>query len=237
MITRMSRVAAVVFDFDGIIMDSETPEFESHRRVFEQYGATLTTSEWCGQIGIWNDAQDERWFGELCSRSSSAPDAVTFLAEKRRVFDEVAPREPMRGIRELLTVLAAAGIPAAIASSSSASWIARATERVGVNRLFSAIVTGDDVRRRKPAPDIYLEAARRLGVDPVRAIAIEDSAPGIAAARAADMATVAIPHWLTQGHDLAGADLRVAHAGELTLARLDELIARVSAAAGRLKQR
>jgi HAD superfamily hydrolase (TIGR01509 family) len=232
----MSRLAAVVFDFDGIVMDSETPEFESHRRVFEQYGAALSTDEWCDQIGIWNDAQDERWFRELCSRCSNAPDAGTFLAEKRRVFDEVAPHQPMRGIRELLMELATARIPAAIASSSSASWIARATERIGVDRLFAAVVTGDDVARRKPAPDIYLEAARRLGVDPALAVAIEDSAPGIAAARAAGMATVAIPHWLTEKHDLSGADLRVAHAGELTLTRLNGLAGKVSTGTGRGKQ-
>jgi HAD superfamily hydrolase (TIGR01509 family) len=220
----MSQLAAVVFDFDGIIMDSETPEFESHRRVFERYGASLPTADWSDQIGIWNDAQDERWFRELCRRCSNAPDAGTFLAEKRRIFDEVAPREPMRGVRELVRELAAAGIPAAIASSSSTAWVGSAIGRIGMDRQFAVVVTGDDVARRKPAPDLYLEAARRLGVEPARAVAIEDSAPGIAAARAAGLATVAIPHWLTEGHDVSGADLRVAHAGELTLGRLAALV-------------
>ena len=232
----MPRLEAVVFDFDGIIMDSETPEFESHRQLFEQYGASLTADEWCDQIGIWNDAQDELWFRELCRRSTSAPDAATFITEKRRIFDEVAPREPMRGIRNLVVELAAAGIPSAIASSSSSAWIGRALERVGMRRLFTAVVTGDDVARRKPAPDLYLEAARRLGVEPSRVVAIEDSAPGIAAAREAGMATVAIPHWLTEAHDLSGADLRVAHAGELTLARLADLTGRLSTALGHPKQ-
>jgi len=226
----MPSLAAVVFDFDGVIMDSETLEFESHRRVFEQYGASLTTGEWCHQIGIWTEGQNEFWFRELCGRSSRPPDVATFLAAKRRVFDEIAPRAPMRGILDLLRQLTAAGIPLAIASSSTTAWVSRATERVGVKELFAAIVTGDDVERRKPAPDVYLEAARQLGVDPALAVAIEDSAPGIAAARAAGMATVAIPHWLTEGHDLSGADLRVAHAGELTLARLEELAGRASTA-------
>jgi HAD superfamily hydrolase (TIGR01509 family) len=232
----MPSLAAVVFDFDGVIMDSETLEFESHRRVFEQYGAALTTDEWCHQIGIWTEGQNEFWFRELCGRSPRAPDVATFLAEKRRVFDEIAPSAPMRGILDLLRALTAAGIPAAIASSSSTEWVSRASERVGVKELFAAIVTGDDVERRKPAPDVYLEAARQLGVDPAMAVAIEDSAPGIAAARAAGMATVAIPHWLTEGHDLSGADLRVGHAGELTLARLEELAGRVSTAPRLRKQ-
>ncbi len=81
------------------------------------------------------------------------------------------------------------------------------------------------MKRGKPAPDVYLEAARRIGADPGRSVAIEDSAPGIASARAAGLRTIAIPHWLTQGHDLAGADLRVAHAGELTLDTLEKLVA------------
>ena len=85
-------------------------------------------------------------------------------------------------------------------------------------------MTGDVVSRRKPAPDVYLEAARRLGVDPSRTVAIEDSAPGVAAARAAGMTVVAIPHRLTETHDLTGAHLLVRHAGELTLERLDRLL-------------
>jgi HAD superfamily hydrolase (TIGR01509 family) len=217
-------LAAVIFDFDGIVIDSETPEYESHRRIFERHGVPLTTDEWCDQIGVWTEGHDERWFRELCARAAQAPDHDAYHAEKRRIFDEVVPSEPMPGIRELAVALAEASIPAAIASSSPASWVVRATERLGMRGLFSAIVTGDEVTRRKPAPDSYLEAARRLGVDPRRSIAIEDSGPGIAAARAAGMKTVAIPHWLTAGHDLSGADLRVANAGELTIARLTALL-------------
>ena len=86
-------------------------------------------------------------------------------------------------------------------------------------------MTGDEVAQRKPAPDVYLEAARRLGVDPARSVAIEDSAPGIAAARAAGMKVIAIPHWLTERHDLSAADLTVAHAGEVTIERLTSLYA------------
>jgi putative hydrolase of the HAD superfamily len=220
----MSVLAAVVFDFDGIIIDSETPEFESHRRIFDRCGVSLTTDEWCDQIGVWTEGHDERWFRELRARSSNAPDHDAYHAEKRRIFDEVVPDAPMRGIGTLLRQLAGAGVPAAIASSSPASWVVGTTERLGLRPLFGAIVTGEDVVRRKPAPDVYLEAARRLGADPARSIAVEDSGPGIAAARAAGMKTIAIPHWLTQGHDLVAADLRVADASELTLERLMELV-------------
>ena len=222
----MSDLAAVIFDFDGIILDSETPEYESHRRIFERCGVDLTTDEWCDQIGTWTEGHDERWFRELCARSASAPDLAAYHAEKRRIFDEVLPPEPMRGIADLLAVLAAAGIPVGVASSAPLSWIGRAIDGLGLRPSFRAIVTGDDVVRRKPAPDVYLEAARRLGVDAARCIAIEDSGPGIAAARAAGMKAIAIPHRLTARHDLSGADLRVAHAGEVTLAALETLLRR-----------
>jgi HAD superfamily hydrolase (TIGR01509 family) len=221
----VSFPAAVIFDFDGVVLDSETPEFESHRRVYQQCGADLTREEWSGQIGTWSEGLGARWHAVLCERSSRPLDRDTFDLERRRIFQELVPREPMRGIRELLNALVAAGIPRAIASSGPARWVVPAIEGLALTSLFDAIVTGDDVVRRKPAPDGYLEAALRLGTDPARSVAVEDSGPGIAAARAAGMKTVAIPHPLTEGHDLSGADLRVSHAGELTIARLVTLLA------------
>ena len=218
------RLAAVIFDFDGIVLDSETPEYESHRRIYERCGVPLTVDEWCGVIGTWSEAHDEQWFARLCERSANAPAREAYFAERRRIFDDIVPPDPMRGIRELLAQLRAAGIPTAIASSAPARWVVGAVERIGIRPLFDAVVTGDQVAHRKPAPDVSLEAARRLGVEPARAIAIEDSGPGIAAALAAGMKAVAIPHWLTERHDLSGADLTVAHAGLLTLDRLDTLL-------------
>jgi HAD superfamily hydrolase (TIGR01509 family) len=220
----MSSLAAVIFDFDGVVLDSETPEYESHRRIFERCGVALTPEEWCDQIGLWVEENEQRWHARLCQRSSQAPDWIAYEAEKRRLFQELIAPEPMRGIRELLDRLAAGGVPVAIASTAPARWVVAAAERIGLGGRFSAIVTADDVKRRKPAPDVYLEAARRIGADPARSVAIEDSAPGIASARAAGLRVVAIPHWLTEGHDLAGADLRVAHAGTLTLGALEKLV-------------
>jgi len=219
-------LAAVIFDFDGVILDSETPEFESHRRIFERCGVALTIDEWCDQIGIYTEGAETRWFRELCDRSTAAPSQEEYDAERRRLFHELVSAEPMRGIRELADALREAGVPMAIASTAPSRWVVPAAERIGMASMFQTIVSGTDVVRRKPAPDVYLEAARRLDADPSRSVAIEDSGPGIAAARAAGLKTVAIPHWLTERHELGGADLRVAHAGELTVARLTTLIRR-----------
>jgi len=220
----MGRVAAVVFDFDGVVLDSETPEYESHRRIYERCGVPLTIAEWCGAIGVWTEGHIDQRFDTLCERASNAPPRDDYHAERRRIFDALLPRQPMRGIRELVAALRGAGVPSAIASTSSADWVMAAVDRIGMRTEFAAIVTGDQVRRRKPAPDVYLEAARRLDVDPSQAVAIEDSGPGVAAARAAGMTVVAIPHWLTEIHDLGAAHLRVEHAGALSLESLEQLL-------------
>ena len=217
--------AAVVFDFDGVVLDSETPEFESHRRIYERCGVTLTVDEWCGVVGTWSEGHDEEWFRRLCTQSSGAPGREAYFAERRQIFEAIVPATPMRGVRELLVQLRDAGVTAAIASSAPARWVVGAVDRLGIRPLFDAVVTGDEVAHRKPAPDVYLEAARRLGVDPARSVAIEDSGPGIAAACAAGMKVIAIPHWLTEHHDLSAAHLTVVHAGELTLERLTSLYA------------
>jgi HAD superfamily hydrolase (TIGR01509 family) len=217
-------LAAVIFDFDGIVLDSETPEYESHRRIFERCGAELTIEEWHADIGTWHDEQERRWHAALCARAAGAPDWPAYEAEKRRAFEDMLSLEPMPGIRRLLRELRFAGIPTAVASTAPARWVLPAADRIGVRDHFATIVTADDVRRRKPAPDVYLEAARRLGVDPRRAVAIEDSAPGLTAASDAGLKTVAIPHWLTERHDLSGADLRVESAAQVTLQMLEGLV-------------
>jgi HAD superfamily hydrolase (TIGR01509 family) len=218
-------LAAVIFDFDGVILDSETPEYESNRLIYERCGATLTTDEWCSQIGIYTEGEEERWFQRLCERVSRPPSTHgEYAAERKRHFAKLVPREPRQGIRELLEALRDAGVPTAIASSAPARWVVPAAARLGMTPLFQTIVSSDDVARGKPAPDVYLEATRRLGADPAMSVAIEDSGPGLAAARAAGLKTVAIPHWLTERHELSAADLRVGHAGELTVARLATLL-------------
>jgi HAD superfamily hydrolase (TIGR01509 family) len=220
----MTDPAAVVFDFDGVVFDSETPEFESHRRIYESCGVPLSIAEWCGAIGLWTEGHDDQRFRTLCERTRSAPARDSYHDRRRQLFAELAPDRPMRGIRDLLLALADAGIPAAIASTAPARWVVPTAERIGVLPLFRAVISGDEVPRRKPAPDVYLEAVRRLDVDPRASIAIEDSGPGLASARAAGLHTIAIPHWLTELHDLSAADLRVAHAGELTVGRLRALM-------------
>lgn len=213
---------SVIFDFDGTILDSETAEFESHLQLFSECGATLTVEEWCEGVGI--VTPHDHWFVRLCARARNPPADYEQFVERRQAYFRTRVRwEPMRGIGGLLDELTGAGVPCAIASTATGDWVTRALLELGLTERFDAVVTGDQVVRGKPAPDVYLEAARRLGVDPCSCVAVEDSGPGLAAAGAAGMKTVIIPHTLSRNHDLANADLRVSHAGELTLARLQRL--------------
>jgi putative hydrolase of the HAD superfamily len=212
---------AVIFDFDGTILDSETAEFHSHRRLFEDWGTTLGEDEWCEGIGILKP--ETHWFDRLCERAADPPDFGRFQQLTRAYFREHLSTEPMPGVSALLGALIAAGIPRAIASGAPSDWVLRGLESVGLQGSFDAVVTSDQVARGKPAPDVYLEAARRMGVDAVRCVAIEDSGPGLASARAAGMRTVVIPHALTRLHDLSGADMRVKSAADLSLDTLRNL--------------
>jgi HAD superfamily hydrolase (TIGR01509 family) len=211
---------AVVFDFDGVIIDSETPEFEAHRQIFANHGLDLTTEEWCACVGLW---QAINWFDVLTSRGATTLSREAFLTDKRRIAREVLQMETLPGIRDLLNDLTTRGVPLAVASTSPARWVLPAADALGIRPYFNAIVTGDDVERRKPAPDVYLLAASTLGIAPSRCVAIEDTRPGLVAAKTAGMRVIVIPHWLTEKHDLSEADLHVRSADELNVDRLQDL--------------
>ena len=213
---------AVIFDFDGTILDSETPEFESHRRFFAEHGVLLTEYEWCTTVGIAQPA--EHWWRWLCARAAAPPTFDVFRQTTLRYFREHVRMEPMPGIAALVGALVAAGVPRAIASAASDRWVRGAIADLGLEPSFDAIVTADDVRRGKPAPDVYLEAARQLDIAPGQCVAVEDSGPGVAAACAAGMRVVAIPHAVNRTHDFSGAHFHASTAAELTLETIRRLV-------------
>jgi HAD superfamily hydrolase (TIGR01509 family) len=214
---------AVIFDFDGTILDSESAEFQSHRRFCADHGVDLPEEEWSTGIGRVQPAT--HWWEWLCARAKTPPTYEQFREMTRKYFKEHVRMEPMPGITALVGALVAAGVPRGVASAASSKWVLRALADLQLAPSFDVIVTADQVGQPKPAPDVYVEAARRLSIAPDRCIAIEDSGPGLAAARAAGMRTVAIPHALNcRRHDFEGADLHVTSAAELTLERLRALV-------------
>src|SRR5207253_9987263 len=148
------------------------------------------------------------------------------LRARRRARCDELVREmmtPMPGFDSLIERLTAHDYRRGLASTSSRDWVDFIVDGLAVRRHFHALVAGDEVEARKPAPDVYLRAAERLGVAPGECVALEDSAPGVASARAAGMACIAVPNRVTVHHDLSAANHRVAHLGEVTLKLLGSL--------------
>jgi HAD superfamily hydrolase (TIGR01509 family) len=135
---------------------------------------------------------------------------------------------PCAGVEDLLAAAAGAGVPCAVASSSSAEWVVPHLGRLGLRDRFAAVVTSDDVggdpRRTKPAPDLFLAAAAAVGQPPARCVVLEDSPNGVRAGKAAGMAVVAVPGPMTAGLDFGGADLVVPSLVDLDLVHLGAFV-------------
>jgi beta-phosphoglucomutase-like phosphatase (HAD superfamily) len=217
-------IRGLLFDFDGLLVDTETAVLTAWQEVYRDHGHELPLDLWAKTVGthgafdvhghleqLVGSALDraaidgpriERELG-LCDVEQLRPGVVGYLEEARR--------------RELAT---------AIVSSSSRDWIDRHLARLERAADFGTIVTADrDRERAKPAPTLYLEALDLLGLAPGEAVALEDSVNGLRAAKAAGIYCVAVPNGVTAGYDFAEADLVVDSLAELPL---DDLLARAA---------
>jgi HAD superfamily hydrolase (TIGR01509 family) len=216
------NVAAIVFDFDGVILDTETAEYDSLCHVFAQHGTEFPLDLWRSFIGTTDHAH---WTDVLREQVDHHVDVDAVRADRRRHNRALlAELDVLPGIVNLLDAAVAEGIPVAIASSSHRDWVEPHLERLGLLHRFDTVCIRDDVARGKPAPDVYELAVSRLGVDPAHAIAIEDSINGCIAARAAGLTVVAVPSPFLVGLDFATADLVVGSASELALDVLSDLV-------------
>jgi HAD superfamily hydrolase (TIGR01509 family) len=194
--------AAVIFDNDGLTLDTEQAWTRAETELFARHGAVFTMEHKRDLLGTSRATAAAKLEGHL-----GQPGRGTALMDEMYdiVMEEVlhgAP--PMPGVVELLSALRDARIPVGLASNSSSDFLARALATGGVDGCFDAIVTADQVERPKPAPDVYLAAAAALGVEPAGCVALEDSRTGVAAARAAGMVVIGVP-------SLPGLELDEAH--------------------------
>jgi len=212
-------IKAIILDFDGTIMDTESTAFNIWREIYSTQGHELTIGEWVECVGVPESSFDPyedltELTGLPLDRMEMAIDYVTRESE----LNKGLPLLP--GIENLILTAKSIGLKLGIASSADHNWI---EEHLGRKRLldrFDAIICREDTDRHKPFPDPYLKAIVLLGCKPCEAIAIEDSPNGIKAAKAAGLFTVAVPNQVT--HSLVGdeADLKLKSLADITLEKL-----------------
>ena len=209
-------IEAVVFDLDGVLLDSEEIWDRAREELARERG------------GRWHDRAQRDMMGMSSTEWSRYMADVIGLPEPPEEINREVVRRLTELYREELPAIAgareaverlAARWPLGLASSSNRELIDLALELLGVEHLFTATVSSEEVARGKPAPDVYLEAARRLGVDPTTAAAVEDSHNGILSAKAAGMRVIAIPnaHFPPDEDALAAADVVLDSLAELTV--------------------
>ena len=193
---------ALIFDFDGLIVDTESSSLSAAREAYRRHGHDLPSEQWRLCVGSTVDPYDhlQRLVG---------PDVD--LSTLRKEMDarhraEVAQLGARPGVVELIAAAVTAGLRLAVASSSSRRWVEGHLERIGVLQAFHAVRCRDHVRQTKPAPDLYLAALAELGVRASEAVAFEDSPNGVQAAKAAGIHTIAVPNGATRGWPFDQAD-------------------------------
>jgi HAD superfamily hydrolase (TIGR01509 family) len=196
---------AIVFDNDGLLLDTEAVWTRAEEALFERHGSVFTSEhkkQLLGTSGTATELKLEAMLG-LPGRGAELRAEL-----HERVMAELLGGVPARpGAMELLARLRAAGLPIGLASNSSRPFVERVLSVTGMlNGHFDVIVTADDVEHPKPAPDVYLSACAALSTAPQRAAALEDSVPGLAAALAAGMYVIAVPYFPDAPMD--GASLR-----------------------------
>lgn len=202
-------IKALIFDFDGTIVDTETPEFESWRLEYAVFGVEMPMELWVQLIGGNAKGLFEP-YSWLEGKIGRGLDRASLRTRRRAaMMDLIAAERPRPGVEDWLTGSRARGMGLAIASTSQRPWVEQHLTNVGLLDRFDHLATGDQVEHAKPAPDLFLLAAQKLGIEPSEAIVIEDSRNGVAAAKAAGMFTIAVPNAMTAGLDLSAADLKV----------------------------
>lgn len=216
------RVKALIFDFDGLILDTETPDFQVWQTIYQEHGFELPHEEWGKIVGGFGLAHFDpaEHLTSLCDREL---DAVS-LRDRHRFESHALTLEQqiMPGVLNYIQDAKRLGLKLAIASSSGHSWVDTHAKRLGIFDHFDVVICADDVGpgRTKPNPDLYLLALNRLNVQNHEAIVLEDSPNGVQAANQAGIFVIAVPNPVTSLLKIHGANLICKSLADLSLPEL-----------------
>ena len=213
-------IRAIVFDFDGLILDTEEPVYRSWQEVYAAHGEELPFERWVQIVGSTTAGfHPQHHLEERLGRP--LPQEVLDRRIGRRT-EMILAEDLLPGVSDRLDEARAMGLKLGVASSSTQDWVRGHLARLGILDRFECIRCRDDVKQAKPAPDLYVAVLTCLGVEAAEAVAIEDSPNGVTAAKSAGMRCVAIPNSITGQLDLSQADLVLDSLADVTLGGLLE---------------
>ena len=213
----MTKIKALIFDFDGLILDTETPEFDVLHAIYAEYNAELSISKW-GQIIGGSGAATFDPLADLEQLTGRKIHRQPLLDRWRAEADALIEANPvLPGVVELLDEAKQRGLGLAIASSSPHKWVDTHLQRLGLFGRFEHIICSDDVSCTKPSPELFLLALNKLNVSADQAVVFEDSPNGVKAAVAAGIHVVAIPNPITLQLTFSGENLRLESLAQFSL--------------------
>jgi HAD superfamily hydrolase (TIGR01509 family) len=216
-------IEAVVFDFDGLIVDTESAWYDALAELFQEHGVYLPLEVWAQCVGTSHDLFDPYdYLEELIGKPIDRVAMKKLAASKHSIIMEKRQIRP--GVESYLQAAREQGLKIGLASSSERSWVERFLRHYRLIHYFQCIRTADDVAQVKPDPELYLQATAGLGVSPAGAVAFEDSPNGAKAAKAAGLRCVIVPNPITATLRFGDHDLRLNSMADKELAEVLHLL-------------
>lgn len=213
-----SLVKAIIFDFDGLILDTETHEYEVLQEMYAEHESELPLSVWGNVIGTQAGFKPFEYLEEQLGKTL---DHEALTEDRRSRFQKRMKDEAARpGVEAYLEAAKELGIKIGLASSSDYKWVSDHLKQIGLFDYFECIRTSDDVEEVKPHPELYLQTAQCLGVEPKDCVAFEDSVNGSIAAKRAGMKCVIVPNKVTSTLQFEEYDVRLESMAEIELLQL-----------------
>lgn len=216
-------IKGVIFDFDGLIFDTETPQYNILNELFKEHGCEFPLSRWQQEIGTQSGFSPFKYLENIIKRKIDHKELEKRLKEK---FQAVLLETEVRsGVEEYLFAAKDLGLKVGLASSSNREWVSDHLRNLKLLQHFQCIKTSDDVKYVKPNPELYLEAAKCLGLKEKECLVFEDSANGALAAKRAGMKCVIVPNQVTEAMEFCHVESRINSMSDISL---KEIIERIS---------
>ncbi|MBM3137336.1 MAG: HAD-IA family hydrolase [Chloroflexi bacterium] len=214
-------IQGIIFDFDGLICDTESTELHAWEKLYADYGVPFPFEEYQKTIGaVHNDETPLLLLKESLGSQLNINEAREKLHQYHKEVNEIEPLRP--GVLDYLKEAKLLDLKIGLASSSPIPWVGFHLDRLGISHFFECIRTFEDVHQTKPNPQLFLLTLECLNLAPVETIALEDSINGIVAAKSAGLLTVAVPNAVTSRFDFKDADIILSSLEEIPLRRLIE---------------